>query len=160
MMTHGARSAGVMIPIPQYPLYSATTAEYDAYPVSLARQTQATATSLDKDTSCQLTTLICMCSPLIAIEMAVKLHAGSFRFVRYGLKTNNKVSFCINNVYSSTTVVELLSVNVTLDFKVNLDMILLIYTYQNLKMIVGFCRVHVCQYNEYLPLWSCLYQFT
>ena len=33
MMTHGERKAGVMIPIPQYPLYTATTAEYDAQPV-------------------------------------------------------------------------------------------------------------------------------
>ena len=28
------RKAGVMIPIPQYPLYTATLAELDAYPVS------------------------------------------------------------------------------------------------------------------------------
>lgn len=36
MMTgkDGAERAGVMIPIPQYPLYTATIAEYNAYPVS------------------------------------------------------------------------------------------------------------------------------
>ena len=35
MMTgkDGAERAGVMIPIPQYPLYTATIAEYNAYPV-------------------------------------------------------------------------------------------------------------------------------
>ena len=31
------RKAGVMIPIPQYPLYTATIAEYDAHPVSVVR---------------------------------------------------------------------------------------------------------------------------
>jgi len=30
----GKERAGVMIPIPQYPLYTATLAEYNAYPVS------------------------------------------------------------------------------------------------------------------------------
>jgi len=30
----GKEKAGVMIPIPQYPLYTATLAEYNAYPVS------------------------------------------------------------------------------------------------------------------------------
>lgn len=36
MMTgkDGAERAGVMIPIPQYPLYTATIAEYNAYPIS------------------------------------------------------------------------------------------------------------------------------
>lgn len=36
MMTGGTGSdrAGIMIPIPQYPLYTATIAEYNAYPVS------------------------------------------------------------------------------------------------------------------------------
>ena len=29
----GDKRAGVMIPIPQYPLYTATIAEYNAYPV-------------------------------------------------------------------------------------------------------------------------------
>lgn len=29
----GNKRAGVMIPIPQYPLYTATIAEYNAYPV-------------------------------------------------------------------------------------------------------------------------------
>lgn len=31
----GKDRAGVMIPIPQYPLYTATIAEYNAYPVSI-----------------------------------------------------------------------------------------------------------------------------
>ena len=31
----GNKRAGIMIPIPQYPLYTATIAEYNAYPVSL-----------------------------------------------------------------------------------------------------------------------------
>ena len=30
----GNKRAGIMIPIPQYPLYTATIAEYNAYPVS------------------------------------------------------------------------------------------------------------------------------
>ena len=30
----GKERAGVMIPIPQYPLYTATIAEYNAFPVS------------------------------------------------------------------------------------------------------------------------------
>lgn len=30
---HGKKRAGIMVPIPQYPLYSATNAEYDAYQV-------------------------------------------------------------------------------------------------------------------------------
>ena len=30
----GNKRAGVLIPIPQYPLYTATIAEYNAYPVS------------------------------------------------------------------------------------------------------------------------------
>ena len=36
MMTGGSsgKLAGVMIPIPQYPLYTATIAEYNAYTVS------------------------------------------------------------------------------------------------------------------------------
>ncbi len=36
MMTgHHDNKAGVMIPIPQYPLYTATIAEFNAYPVSV-----------------------------------------------------------------------------------------------------------------------------
>lgn len=30
----GDKKAGVMIPIPQYPLYTATITEYNAFPVS------------------------------------------------------------------------------------------------------------------------------
>lgn len=37
----GKERAGVMIPIPQYPLYTATIAEYNAYPVSFVTATMA-----------------------------------------------------------------------------------------------------------------------
>jgi len=34
----GDKKAGVMIPIPQYPLYTATIAEYNAFPVSTEKK--------------------------------------------------------------------------------------------------------------------------